>query len=408
MLDTIFDTLRKNNVDLWVMYNRENKDRYFCKYISKNLSTATFAFITRYKIYLVVNELDRQNVYELSSNKKYSKNIEVRIYKNSQELQECIEDVLSSVKFIPKIHLSYSTLSDQNTDILGHGEYMFVTKKIKEAYKKYQKSVKFISAEKMIYDIGSVKSRLEISRMKFIAKITEKILEATFLEIRVGMSEIDISELTRNITEETMNMYVGSNDIISFDYAWEICPIVLTGENLTKGGHCLPTVKLLKGGETIYLDFGLRVVFSDKTVLNTDMQRMGYALKENERHAPKNVMKVFNTLTTAIDEGIEKMVSGVKAYKIDEIVRKKILHFGYPDYNHATGHAVGSQVHDVGAVIATKNNKRANIPLSENSIYTLEPRIQIVNGGSIEEMIQVTKFGGIPICNTQKKLYIIK
>lgn len=110
MLDTIFDTLRKNNVDLWVMYNRENKDRYFCKYISKNLSTATFAFITRYKIYLIVNELDKQNVYELSSNKKYSKNIEVRIYKNSQELQECIEDVLSSVKFIPKIHLSYSTL----------------------------------------------------------------------------------------------------------------------------------------------------------------------------------------------------------------------------------------------------------------------------------------------------------
>lgn len=408
MLELLFDTLKRNNVDLWVMYNRENKDRYFCKYISKKLSTATFAFITKNRVYLLVNELDCENAKELKLNKKYSKNIEVYVYKNSLQLQNYIEDVVAKLKFLEKIHLSFSTLSDQNTDVLGHGEYVFVTKKIKESYKKYQKKVKFLSAEKLIYDIGSIKTDLELARMKLISKITNKILEATFLEIRIGMSEIDISELTRNITEEVMNMYVGSNDILSFDFAWEICPIVLTGENLLKGGHTLPSVKLLKGGDTIYLDFGIRITFSDKKVLNSDIQRMGYALKENERHAPKNVQKIFDTLVKSIDLGMEKMVSGVKAYKIDEIVRKEILRLGYPDYNHATGHAVGEEVHDIGAVIATKNNKRANISLSENSVYTLEPRIQVINGGSIEEMILVTKFGGIPLCNTQKKLYIVK
>ena len=61
-----------------------------------------------------------------------------------------------------------------------------------------------------------------------------------------------------------------------------------------------------------------------------------------------------------------------------------------------------------GAVISLKKNKRANLNLVEDGIYTLEPRINIVNGGSIEEMIQVTKFGGVPLCDIQKELYIVR
>ena len=138
------------------------------------------------------------------------------------------------------------------------------------------------------------------------------------------------------------------------------------------------------------------------------MQRMGYVLKEDEKNPPKEVMKVFDTLVSAIDDGIEEMKPQVKAYKIDEVVRNKILKAGFPDYNHATGHPVGLKVHDIGAVISLKNSKRANLPLIENGVYTLEPRIQIANGGSIEEMILVTKFGGIPLCEKQEKIYIIK
>ncbi len=405
MLDILFESLKKNGINLWIMYNHENRDKYFCKYISKNLGTATFAFVTPFKMYLLVHELDMENTKSIKFDKE---KVKICLYKNSNQLKEQIEEIISDLLFPSNILLSYSTLSDKNTDILGHGEYLLITKKIKDVYKKYQKGVSFSSAEKIIYDIGSVKTKLEMSRMKLIAGITNKILESTFIEIRKGMTEIEISELTRKITEEIMNMYVGSNEIINYDFAWDICPIVLTGENLTKGGHSLPSVKILKGGDTIYFDFGIRVEFDDKMILNTDMQRMGYALNKNEVIPPKSIQKVFDTLITSIDEGIENMKSSVKAYKIDSIVRKAIARAGYPDYNHATGHAVGSEVHDVGAIISTRNNKRANLSLSENSIYTLEPRIAVVNGGSIEEMIQVTKFGGIPICPVQKKLYIVK
>ena len=405
MLDILFESLKSNNVNLWIMYNHENNDEYFCKYISNMFGTASIAFVTPFKIYLIIHELDSNNVKFV----KFPKDkVEIFTYKNSEQLQDLLEEIVAKLLFPDKVMLSYSTMADPNTDILGHGEYLFITKKIKNAYKKYNKLIKFISAEKIIYDIGTVKTDLELSRMKLLAKITNKILEETFLEIRIGMSEIEISELTRNMTEQIMNMYVGSNDIVDYDFAWDICPIVLTGENLTLGGHSLPSVKLLKPGDTIYFDFGIKAYFKDKMILNTDMQRMGYALNKGEKTPPKSVIKVFDTLVDAIDSGMEAMKAGVKAYKIDDIVRKKIARAGYPDYNHATGHAVGKEVHDVGATISTQNNRRSKFCLSNNSVYTLEPRIAIVNGGSIEEMIQVTKYGGIPLCNVQKKLYIVK
>ena len=102
------------------------------------------------------------------------------------------------------------------------------------------------------------------------------------------------------------------------------------------------------------------------------------------------------------------MRAGVKAYNVDKIVRGKILKSGYPDYNHATGHPVGKDVHDLGAVISLKNSRLANLQLIENGIYTLEPRVNIANGGSIEEMIQVTKFGGVPLTKTQDEIYLVK
>jgi Xaa-Pro aminopeptidase len=137
------------------------------------------------------------------------------------------------------------------------------------------------------------------------------------------------------------------------------------------------------------------------------MQRMGYLLKDDEDDAPDSVKNVFNTLVISIQKGIDKMKSGVKAYKIDEIVRGEILKNNYPDYPHATGHPVGKDVHGAGALISLKGSKRANLKLVETGIYTLEPRIDIENGGSIEEMILVTNSGAIPLCNTQKELYLI-
>lgn len=405
MLKKVQEVLKKYNKPLWVMYNVDNIDKYFCKYISRNLSTSSICIISQNDIYILVSSLDAENVSKLKYN---AEKIHILVYESRAHLLECIEDIIALMQFPKEIALSYSTMGDRSTDILTHGDYVNITKLLKEPYIKYSKKVKFSSAENIIYDIESEKSKKQIERLKYIANITSKILEETFESLEIGMTEIEIVDLTQEMTSRIMKEYIGKNEIKDFDMAWENCPIVLTGENFLKGGHSLPTDKKLYRGDTVYFDFGLEVEFQDGELLYTDMQRMGYVLKEDEKNPPKEVMKVFDTLVSAIDDGIEEMKPQVKAYKIDEVVRNKILKAGFPDYNHATGHPVGLKVHDIGAVISLKNSKRANLPLIENGVYTLEPRIQIANGGSIEEMILVTKFGGIPLCEKQEKIYIIK
>lgn len=405
MLDNIKEALRKYNKKLWVMYNVENCDRLFCKYISKDLFTSSICMVTCDDVFVIVSELDLQNVEKLKYN---NKKIHILVYKNREELDIIIEEIIAKLKFVNDISLSYSTISDKNVDILTHGDYVYLTKLLKKPYKKYAKKVRFTSAEKIIYYIESKKTPLQLKRLKQIAYITDEILATTFKRIKKGMTEIEIVEFTNQITKEITDRYINNNDMVFFDMAWENCPIVLIGENLKKGGHSLPSNKVLCDGETIYFDFGLEVVFSDGMKLYSDLQRMGYALKKGEIKAPHQVQNIFDTLVYAIEDGIEELKPKVKGYTIDSIVREKIKSKGYPDYNHATGHSVGISVHDIGAVISTKASKRANLELVEDGVYTLEPRISVVNGGSIEEMIQVTKFGGIPLSPLQKSIYLIK
>ena len=401
MFKNIQNTLKKYNSKVWVMYNVDNLDKYFCKYVSNNLASQSILVISTKDIYLLVSSLDAENV---DDKLKKIPNFHIIVYNSSKFLSEIIEEIIAKLKFPSEIMLSFSTMSDKATDILTHGDYINLTNILKRPYTKYNKKIRFKSAEKIIYEIESVKTDLQIERLKYIAKITDEILRETITTLKVGMSEIDIVDYTHLVTDKTMKKYIGKKQIKSYDYAWENNPIVLTGENLKKGGHSLPSDKKLKRGDTVYFDFGLKVTFDDEEVLFTDMQRMGYVLKYKETKPPKDVAMVFDTLILSIESGIEEMRSGTCGYVVDDVVRS-IITKKYPDYNHATGHPVGLKVHDIGTLITLKLSKRARLELVENGVYTLEPRVQIPNGGSIEEMIQVTKFGGIPISPLQKEIY---
>ena len=118
--------------------------------------------------------------------------------------------------------------------------------------------------------------------------------------------------------------------------------------------------------------------------------------------------KIFDTLHDAVSLGIKNSKPGVKGFEIDEIVRNKIIDSGYPNYNHATGHPVGELAHSPGTSLSPKGHKRSGLNLQENGVYTVEPRIQIENGGSIEEMVLVTEGGGKTLCPRQEKIYLIR
>ena len=401
MLNDFIATIKDKDT-IWVMENKENSDRIFKDYVTDKLFSSTYIIVSKDIAYVFVHKLDEGNIKVLKN-----QNCKIFIYDTNLVLIEKIKYVLDELNYPKNILLSYTTMSDNNTDIITYSTYVRITKLFRKLYKENNKKISFKSAQMNIYDIISKNSNDDIKKLKVLASITDEILKESFNEIKEYQTEIEIAQNTKNIMRKYMDNIKEKYNIIDYDLAWDICPIVLVGKNLKKGGHALPTDNKIVPGDTIYFDFGIKAVYKDGAILYTDMQRMGYLLKKNEKHAPDDVERVFKTLVSSIECGIKNMKQGIKAYKIDEIVRGKILKAGYPDYPHATGHPVGKRVHASGALISPKQSKRANLKLVENAVYTLEPRINIENGGSIEEMILITKNGAIPLCNIQKELYLI-
>ena len=158
------------------------------------------------------------------------------------------------------------------------------------------------------------------------------------------------------------------------------------------------------------MDFGIQICLRDGRKYSSDIQRMGYAMTIQDKKTksiPEDIKKVFRVLYEAVDLGIKNLKPGITGYEIDSLVRNYIIQNNYPNYNHATGHPIGELAHNPGTSISPKGHKRSNMKIQNNGVYTIEPRIQIPNGGSIEEMVLATPNGGVTLCQRQSKLYLI-
>lgn len=387
---------------VWIMYSAEGSDRYFSKFITDKTVVPTTAILSNDESILLVHELDKENVSDFNG--------KIIVYDSKFTLIKSILGVLENMKCPQKIYLNFSDRLDAQTDVLGHGTFRFLSDNINKFYLQNGKSApKFVSADELLYFLLDTKTEEDIKYLSIAANRALEILSLTFKKIKTGMTEKQIANLVHHIFK-IKPRYFKNYGIIKEELSWEkaTCPIVLTGANLKKGGHTAPSEKKFMPGETIYFDFGIKITLKNGKSYSSDLQRMGYALKHGEVTPPVEIQKIFETLVNAIDLGIKSIEPGMPGHDVDKIVRDYIISNGYPDYNHATGHPIGENAHNPGTSISPKGYKRSSMPVRKNGVYTIEPRIQIENGGSIEEMVKVTENGAAPLCAPQKSLYIIK
>lgn len=392
----------KNNNSVWIMYSAENCDPYFTKFISSKTIVPAISIITGSENFLIVHSLDYENVKNFNG--------KIKLYTGESSLIENITSTLEKLNFPNKLFFNFSDKRDSQTDIIGYGTFRFLKDNITAFYNKSGcPTPTFNSADEIIYSLMDKKSDEDIKYLKIAANRALEILNMTFRKIRIGMTEKQISFLTHKIFEKKP-FYFKKYGIIKEEFSWEkdLCPVVLVGPNLKKGGHSAAGNTVLKPGYTIYFDFGVKIHTKNGKKYSSDIQRMGYALRQNEKSAPENIKKVFDTLVSAIKIGIDNLKPCKCGSDIDQLVRNYIIENGYPDYNHATGHPVGEDAHSPGTSLSPRGHKRSEMMLQENGVYTIEPRVQIENGGSIEEMVQVTKNGGVALCPPQKQLYLIR
>jgi Xaa-Pro aminopeptidase len=244
--------------------------------------------------------------------------------------------------------------------------------------------------------LRAVKSASELERIKKAIWITEEIYQSVYLQLRTGMTEKEVGQIFVDEMEKR-GVINGIDRTLSM-------PIVMK-ENIA---HRAPGDAVIKPGDLVIFDFSVDV---DGYV--SDIARTVYFLKEEEEHAPIEIQLAFLAVHEAISRAAGVIRPGVKGYEVDDAARSYYLSKGYPEITHATGHQIGREVHDGGALLAPRWKRYGDAPLTEleeGMVFTIEPTL-FLDGGIhfiVEENVVVTSTGINYLTNRQNELIVIK
>jgi len=315
------------------------------------------------------------------------------------------KDVVGYVKSVKEPLLDYLNKKNPGTiavnfsknsnlaDGLTHGMFLILT----DILDGTPFTKRLVSSEEIISALRGRKSKAELAIMKEAVYKTLEIFDEMTKFIKPGKSEIEIAEFIKRIALKN-----------NFGLAWEEdhCPAVFTGPEATSA-HAGPTNRKVAKGHFVNVDFGIKY-----KGYCSDLQRTWYVLKDGEKIAPKEVQKGFIVIRDAIQKVADNLKPGVNGCEMDDIARNYIVSQGYEEFPHGLGHQVGREAHDGGGGLLPrweKYGKTPFIPVEENQIYTIEPRLYVKDYGTatIEEEVFVTKTGCEFISKPQKELILI-
>ena len=350
----------KNNLnmeDTAVIITSKNNRLYFS---TLNSSTG-IVVITKEESYLLVDF----RYYEMAL--KASGNLKVIL----------VEDFFDSLKEI--------LIKHKIKNILFENEFVSL-----EKYKKIKNFLKEISVnliEKnilnpVINDLRSIKTELEIKKMKTAQEISEYAFGEVLKEIKIGMTEKEIAAKLDYLMKKSG----------AIGQAFET--IVLSGKN-TSLPHGVPTNKKIESGDFVLIDMG-----ANFEGYCSDMTRT-FAVKS----ASQEQKKVYDIVLRAQEKALSLLKSKLKAKDIDKAARDIIEKTEYKGkFGHALGHGVGLDIHE-SPTLSIKSDQI----LKEDMVVTLEPGIYIENkfGVRIEDMVLVKKDGYQNFTKVPKELLII-
>jgi Xaa-Pro aminopeptidase len=257
---------------------------------------------------------------------------------------------------------------------------------------------RLVSSEPIVNAMRGRKTPEELARIRKAVEITDEIYQKTFAFIKVGMTEIEISEYMHQLARQYE---------VGFAWPAENCPAVNSGPN-SQFGHSGPTDIKVEPGHIVHFDFGVKY-----KEYCSDIQRLVYVLREGETEAPPEAQRGFITIRTAIEKSREAMKPGVTGNSIDVIAREIVTDAGYPEYQHALGHQLGRVAHDGGALLGPLWEKYGDDPkgkLEVGQIFTIEPGLAVPNYGyvALEEDVVMTENGAEYIGEPQRELILIK
>lgn len=227
-----------------------------------------------------------------------------------------------------------------------------------------------------------VKDAGELRAIRNAQEITDAAFHAILPALREGMTERKVARELRRLMEEA------GADALAFD------TIAAFGPSAAEPHH-EPTDRPLAQGEMVKLDFG---AVSDG--YHADMTRT-VALGE-----PSSALREIYDLVHASQlAGIAAVRPGTTGAEVDRAARTVIEEAGLgEEFSHGLGHGVGLEIHEGPTVRFTSSDI-----LPKGSVVTIEPGIYRagLGGVRIEDMVEVTEDGCLPMPTSTKELVIL-
>jgi Xaa-Pro aminopeptidase len=381
------DILKELNVDCWLTFVREtqlNGDPILPFLVNASLTWhSAFIISASGKTHAIVGQYDKKGVEDLG------------VYDQVVGFVEGVKKPF--VEYMKKLDPSRIAINySQDSEIcdgLTHGMYLTLLEMLTEL----GMNDRLICAEPIVSALRQRKMPTEIEYMRQAIRHTLEIFSEVARFIKPGKTEAEIAAFMKKRVADR-----------GLELAWDpkTCPSVFTGPE-TAGAHYNPTERVVKEGHVLNMDFGVK--FEGYC---SDLQRTFYILEKGETHAPAEVQKGFDTIVKSIEESRKGLKPGVQGREIDAIARKIISEDGYDEFPHGLGHQVGRFPHDGTALLGPaweKYAKKPFVPIEENMVFTIEPRLTIPGRGiaTIEEMVLVKRSGAEYLSTPQKELTLV-
>jgi len=219
----------------------------------------------------------------------------------------------------------------------------------------------------IISEIRQIKTDREVEILSLAGRKTVGIWRKARKNINVGLSEKAIALILNDIIKDA-------------GYTNSFPTIVASGKN-SAYPHAIPTLRKLKNGEHLLVDFGIcfKGYCSDLT-RTLDKGRIN-----------RQIMDFRKFVLQARDIAIKKIKPGISIAAVVEQVNEFFMKNGVSEYIlHGLGHGVGLNVHE-SPFLSISNCDR----FKKNMVITIEPGLYKEGVGGIreEDMVLVTEKG---------------
>ncbi len=261
---------------------------------------------------------------------------------------------------------------------------------------------RIVSSEDLVYEWLSVKTPAEVDILRKAAEITSRWQYEVYETVVPNQTtDRDIAHFLKAKMRE-----IGVTDA----WAPDQNPAVNSGPDR---GHAHPTDRVIRPGDVIQIDFGIRVY--DLWV--TDIQRFAYVLHRDETEPPADIQRYWEVARDGNRMVLEVMQPGITGLEVDRVQRDWMAENGSMNVMWNTGHPVGYVAHDVGPSLGGAQPGRDPHPtafkeLRAGNVFAFDGfYMWEIEGGtktiSVEEMAVVTESGAVYLTEPQQDLILI-